>query len=385
MTTSSIFASVAESKIFRKCDKTIELNVCDVLQTDKFELTTHLPMKLTLNTLMTLTSQYIFVLKSPPKVKDNKISLQVRFSISLRWLQLRNAKNQSSDEESNAHTFEFEGGRKLIRLTTTDADIHNKWLTLLRPIVLHADFTDKYIVKQYLGSGATCKVYRVEQISNKAVYACKRIQKQNMSDPAFFKSVCNEICILTKLRGRPEVVELIEVQESANSIYIVTELLEGDRVTRQDVRYEQEDVLALTDFLLKALICLENEGFVHRDLKPGNVLRKYGNKRICENTLKFIDFGFAIDISKPISSNLHVRCGTAGYIPPDVLNIAKTDVEYDKWDIFSVGVIIYNAMTGKRLFYDADNKIRLRNNQEAVINFESTDFEGYTPKCKLNS
>jgi len=94
---------------------------------------------------------------------------------------------------------------------------------------------------------------------------------------------------------------------------------------------------------MKALAYLEQEEIIHRDLKPENVIF-----RSTEDTydVVLVDFGFATKVSEV--KNLFTRCGTPGYVAPEVLS----DQTYDcKADSFSAGVILYILLTGCAPFY----------------------------------
>ena len=100
--------------------------------------------------------------------------------------------------------------------------------------------------------------------------------------------------------------------------------------------YSEAQIMYLMHSLLDALAYLASQGIMHRDLKPENILVEKGG------TIKIIDFGLADNVNSP--KNIYQRCGTAGYIAPEVF---KYDSEnpatfYNHTcDMFSVGCILY--------------------------------------------
>lgn len=83
--------------------------------------------------------------------------------------------------------------------------------------------------------------------------------------------------------------------------------------------------------LLEAVAYIHSMGYMHRDLKPENLMFRGGIY-----LLKIIDFGLAI---KSLS---FARCGTPGYVAPEILNIDQNFVPYnEKCDMFSIGVVFY--------------------------------------------
>lgn len=383
MTNNSIFIPETQTPILRKATNVVVLGVADVLQTERFEQTIFAPLETVIDAIIVLTNDFMYILNSVPKLQNDKVYISVKYQVQLRWLTMKPEQVRSINHHSDEFVIELESTAKSLHLRTKSQDIYRKWVSELQSLVLHRDFIAKYAVKEYIGSGATSKVYKIQNQVTLVYYACKRIQKSDMTDPSFYRVIVNEISVLTKLKGCSEVVQLIEVQETTNSVYIITELLEGGRITQPWVKYTPEDVGVLTSFLLRAINTLDSRGIVHRDLKPSNILLKYIDMGIGSNTIKLIDFGFSIERWKPMVKDTHLRCGTAGYIPPDALDQSRENIDYSRWDVFSIGVILYNAMTGARLFFDPDNKVRLKMNQEACIDYNNDEFIRYPKECKL--
>jgi len=96
--------------------------------------------------------------------------------------------------------------------------------------------------------------------------------------------------------------------------------------------YKERNASVLIANILKAMKYLHKRGIIHRDIKPENIIVK---STFDDSDIKISDFGLA---TFKDSKFLFTRCGTPGYVAPEVLN----DEPYDeKVDIFSVGVILY--------------------------------------------
>lgn len=132
------------------------------------------------------------------------------------------------------------------------------------------------------------------------------------------------------------IIKLHEVHESETHIYLVLELLKGGELFERIVKkgfYTEKNAAILMQKLLSALEYIHAKGIMHRDIKPENLILKG-----LENNydVKIADFGLATVVAQ--SEYLFRRCGTPGYVAPEIL----ADEKYDqKVDIFSAGVILY--------------------------------------------
>lgn len=133
----------------------------------------------------------------------------------------------------------------------------------------------------------------------------------------------------------PNVIELGEVYEGREKIYFVMELLKGGSLLDYIIKkYDitEHDCRNITIQLLTALKYVHTKGIMHRDLKPENILfrtEKYDQVVIS-------DFGLA-EFSQ-LKSYIYTRCGTPGYVAPEVLQ----DMKYNtKVDVYSAGIICY--------------------------------------------
>lgn len=107
--------------------------------------------------------------------------------------------------------------------------------------------------------------------------------------------------------------------------------------------------------LLEGLSEIHAKNIIHRDLKPENLILR--DKKVL-SSLKVSDFGLSAKLK---TSKLFLRCGTPGFVAPEILN----DEGYDsKADIFSAGVILYMMLTGKSVFPANTGKEVIKKNTE---------------------
>jgi serine/threonine protein kinase len=132
------------------------------------------------------------------------------------------------------------------------------------------------------------------------------------------------------------IIKLYEVYESDNYIYLVVELLHGGELFERIVKkgqYGERDACVLMKKLLSSLNYMHAKGIMHRDIKPENLILKDPDN---DGDVKIADFGLATYVNA--TEYLFKRCGTPGYVAPEIL----ADEKYDhKVDVFSAGVILY--------------------------------------------
>ncbi|KAK4791624.1 hypothetical protein SAY86_032037 [Trapa natans] len=210
------------------------------------------------------------------------------------------------------------------------------------------DFDRRYTIGKLLGHGQFGYTYvAIDRTSGDRV-AVKRIDKNKMVLPVAVEDVKREVKILQALTGHENVVQFHNSFEDESYVYIVMELCEGGELldqilAKKDSRYTEKDAAVVVRQMLKVAAECHLHGLVHRDMKPENFLFK--SKR--ENSpLKATDFGLS-DFIRP-GKKFQDIVGSAYYVAPEVLK-RKSGPESDVW---SIGVITYILLCGKRPFWD---------------------------------
>ena len=139
------------------------------------------------------------------------------------------------------------------------------------------------------------------------------------------------------------ILKIYEVFETKHSIYLVIELLEGGELIKrikEKNKLNHKDIAKLMKSILSALEHIHSKGIMHRDLKPENILLRKKNDLF---NIVIADFGLSTEIKLPPSQIFFKRCGTPGFVAPEILSYKEgQDAFYDeKCDIFSAGVIFY--------------------------------------------
>ena len=213
-------------------------------------------------------------------------------------------------------------------------------------------------------------------------FAAKAFSKDFLRTQRFGEEgVKNEIFILRML-NHPNTISFHEVHETKNSIYVITELLKGRQIFRlTDGRLSSGKTKFVLKSVLQALSYLDDKGIVHRDLKPDNIIFKYPeNGDSSQNLVKLVDFGLSTFCD--LDSYLFVRCGTPGFVAPEIINAKKKQKSLKltpKSDVFSAGIIFYYMLTGI-IPYDGDDFSEvLKNNKRAIIDFNIKELETVNP------
>ncbi|KAK4790859.1 hypothetical protein SAY86_031272 [Trapa natans] len=210
------------------------------------------------------------------------------------------------------------------------------------------DFNDHYELGKLLGHGQFGYTYVATDKTTGERVAVKKIDKNKMMLPISVEDVKREVKILKALIGHENVVQFYDAYEDDSFVYIAMELCEGgellDRIlARKDSRYTEKDAAVVVRQMLRVAAECHLQGMVHRDLKPENFLFKSTRE---DSPLKATDFGLS-DFIKP-GRKFHDIVGSAYYVAPEVLK-RKSGPESDVW---SIGVITYILLSGRRPFWD---------------------------------
>ena len=216
---------------------------------------------------------------------------------------------------------------------------------------------DSYEIVAPLGAGGMGEVYRARDSALKRDVAIKVLPAFWSSDPERLRRFELEAQATAAL-NHPNIISIFHVGKYSGSPYIVTELLQGetlrDRLGKGPMRLRE--VLDFGMELARGLAAAHGGGIVHRDLKPENIFVTKDGR------IKILDFGLArLDPAKAGSADdptLGLQAGsvpgqvlgTVGYMSPEQV---RGNVADARSDIFAVGVILYEMLTGKRAFRKA--------------------------------
>ena len=212
---------------------------------------------------------------------------------------------------------------------------------------------NRYEVLEEAGIGGMATVYKAkDHVLNRDV-AVKILKDEFTTDVDFIKRFNSEAQSAASL-SHPNIVSIYDVghEEEDNLYYIVMELIKGKtlkQIITKDEKLSWKWALNISIQIASALEVAHKNGIVHRDIKPHNII-------ITEDGVaKVMDFGIAKAVSNSTMTAFGTTIGSVHYFSPEQAKGSSTDA---RSDIYSLGVVMYEMLTGKVPF-DADTPVSI--------------------------
>ncbi|MDD6252023.1 MAG: Stk1 family PASTA domain-containing Ser/Thr kinase [Oscillospiraceae bacterium] len=206
----------------------------------------------------------------------------------------------------------------------------------------------RYEIRELIGIGGMANVYRCYDTVDDREVAIKILKDEYLNNEEFIRRFKNESKAIAVL-SHPNIVKVYDVSFGDMIQYIVMEYIDGitlkEYINQQGTLSWKETVHLITQILM-ALSHAHSKGVVHRDIKPQNMML------LSDGTIKVTDFGIA-RFSNSTRTMTEQAIGSVHYIAPEQ---AKGDITDGKTDIYSIGVMMYEMLTGK-LPFDGDNAV----------------------------
>ncbi|MFZ5979990.1 MAG: protein kinase domain-containing protein [Candidatus Zixiibacteriota bacterium] len=204
----------------------------------------------------------------------------------------------------------------------------------------------RYQVTGIQGKGAMGMVYRgLDPAINRPV-ALKTIRLDFVNDPEELSELKERLHREAQAAGKmshPNIVTIYDVGSEGHLQYIAMELLEGqtlEDIIKKKVKFNYRIFAQIIIQICQALDYAHNQGIVHRDIKPANIMV------LSDYRIKVMDFGIA-RIDSNSMTKTGIAMGTPNYISPEQLKGLQVD---KRADIFSLGVVMYEMLIGRRPF-----------------------------------
>ena len=199
----------------------------------------------------------------------------------------------------------------------------------------------KYTVTEKIGHGGSSIIYRGVHSVLSIPVAIKMLNHELAMDPDFLEIFRNEAKTIAQL-NHPNIVKVYDIEELYKTVFIVMEYLEGTplkNILRGKQKLSVSQIMDITMQICYGLEYAHSKGIIHQDINPGNVFIQR------EGPVKIFDFGLACRRGA-IDTNF-LFPGTIYYIPPEQI---KGDPVDERADIYSLGITVFEMITGKKPF-----------------------------------
>ncbi|MCK5288957.1 MAG: serine/threonine-protein kinase PknK, partial [Candidatus Omnitrophica bacterium] len=207
----------------------------------------------------------------------------------------------------------------------------------------------EYKILKKLDESMFSVVYKAFDINRKMDIVLKFLKRDVTSsyieDVIRFKK---EIEAVSKLE-HANIIKLYGTGEYNNTLYIVEELLEGEKLSGlllQGKIFNINETLEIINQITEALNYIHQFKIIHKDLKPGNIMVQKKNNQYF---VKILDFGIAHVIDLSEIKDVDKIVGTFGYMSPEATGIIKKIID-DRSDLYSLGIVFYRLLTGELPF-----------------------------------
>lgn len=201
----------------------------------------------------------------------------------------------------------------------------------------------RYQITELIGVGGMSDVYKGIDIMENRTVAVKILKKEFSENEEFVRYFRNESRAIAVL-SHPNIVKIFDVGYEHDLQYIVMEYINGitlKECIEQKGMLQWRECVHYTIQILRALQLAHDRGIIHRDIKPQNVML------LADGTIKVMDFGIACFSRQNAGTNTERTMGSVHYVSPEQARGERTD---ERGDIYSVGVMMYEMLTGRKPF-----------------------------------
>jgi serine/threonine protein kinase len=216
---------------------------------------------------------------------------------------------------------------------------------------------DRYQIAQLLDKGGMGVVFRGQDILLQREVAVKVMHPYLAQDPLSRRRFLREAQAMARLNHQG-IVRVFDFGQAGTLLYIVMELIVGKALSHrlQELRQAGQNGVALSEAIelirqiCLAIHCAHQQGVVHRDFKPGNIMLKAESGENLPYRPVITDFGLAkllLDDEAAITQSGHLVGGTPAYMSPEQVRGQPSDA---RSDIYALGILLYELVTGELPF-----------------------------------
>ncbi|AST92100.1 MULTISPECIES: Stk1 family PASTA domain-containing Ser/Thr kinase [Sutcliffiella] len=201
----------------------------------------------------------------------------------------------------------------------------------------------RYKIEQVIGGGGMANVYLAHDMILNRDVAVKVLRLDYANDNDFIRRFRREAQSATSL-DHPNIVSIYDIGEENDIYYIVMEYVKGQTLKQyiqQNAPVAFNKVVEIMDQLTSAIAHAHDNGIIHRDIKPQNILID------TEGNIKVTDFGIAMALSSTTITQTNSLLGSVHYLSPEQ---ARGGIATKKSDVYAIGIVMFEMLTGSLPF-----------------------------------
>ncbi|CAD8082851.1 unnamed protein product [Paramecium sonneborni] len=231
------------------------------------------------------------------------------------------------------------------------ADKMKQLKKLLDGQALYTDFNKDYLFTSCLVQKEDLEISKYLQVETGEIKLIKKVKIKINQQLKLQQEI--KIVLALNYQRHKNILEIDEIYKEQEEVIFIMKYCRGgtlyNYLMKRNYQLEQTEIKLIMKKLLKGVKHMHKLGIIHRDLKLDNVVFEQENNI---KSIKIIDFGFAVELGY---QNL-VRCGTPGYMAPEILN----QEDYNELvDIYSLGSIFHSLLSGQKLYSEYQDKDHL--------------------------
>jgi tetratricopeptide (TPR) repeat protein/predicted Ser/Thr protein kinase len=207
----------------------------------------------------------------------------------------------------------------------------------------------RYRILNLLGEGGMGAVYKAEDVELGRVVALKVIRREYAGDASTMERFKQEL-ILAREVTHHNVIRLYDIGNTGEMDFITMEFVDGEdigTILRRQGKFSAREAAEIIEQVCHGLQAAHEQSIIHRDLKPGNIMREKSGRIV------LMDFGLARPVAHESLTQSGALVGTMEYMSPEQAKGVHIDA---RSDLFAVGLVLYELLTGTRP-YKADTAI----------------------------